>query len=179
VGTFLTVAGVLVQLLGAVVAIRGLIKTHDAYAEKSIRTIATKRAAVLRRSLIKAIRKLLRRPHAEVVITGTGGGSFQMGAAIAAVAWVSLPTDTAEAIKELDRRLQETWTRVNGLDQRIAQVAAEDREALDKLRRDLEQAGYEANVLIRHAALEGLAGEAVGLFLVIVGGLMQAAGALA
>jgi hypothetical protein len=39
-GTVLTVSGVLIQLLGAVVALRGLVKTHDAYADKSIRTLA-------------------------------------------------------------------------------------------------------------------------------------------
>ena len=46
--TVLTIAGVFLQLVGAVVALRGLIKTHDAYAEKSIQVMVLERLARVR-----------------------------------------------------------------------------------------------------------------------------------
>ncbi len=84
----------------------------------------------------------------------------------------------ADAIKELDRRVRDLLGRVLSLDQVVKDSSEENRAAQEKLRADLEAADQAAVGLVRHAAIEGLMGEAVGLILVIIGGILQAWGAV-
>lgn len=176
--TFLTVAGVVLQLVGAVVALRGLIKTHDAYADKSIRTLTFELLNRWRGRIVVAVNRLLgRRQH---VVVGAGasigmGGAFR---ARAIIGWGPLPKRTADALAELARRLGYLKDRIDALDERMADAAEEQTAAMKQLREDLEKAAKDAVEAVRSAAIEGLMGEAIGLGLVILGGLLQAGGAL-
>jgi hypothetical protein len=177
-GTVLTVAGVVLQLVGALVALRGLIKTHDAYAEKSIRTLSGEMAERWRARSSDYVARILRRPRNRVI----GVGSAMLGVsgfrARAIVTWGPLTTDTADALRELDRRTRDLSNRMDSLDERVADNDDAAKAALKELRSDLEGAAQQADVAVRSAAIEGLMGEAVGLMLVIVGGILQAWGAL-
>jgi hypothetical protein len=176
--TFLTVAGVLLQLVGAVVALRGLITTHDAYAEKSIRTLTGELVGRWRVRTVRVINRVLRRP--QNVVVGVGGVAIGIGSmrARAIVTWGPLPKKTADALAEIDRRLRDHQRRIDSMDERTADAEEAQAAALKQLRSDLEQAAKDANQQVRQAAIEGLMGEAVGLMLVIIGGIVQAWGAL-
>lgn len=173
---FLTVAGIVLQLFGGAVALRGLVKTHDAWAEKSIRTIAAERAGDVRTTIIQFARRLLRRSGDVVVTPGPAELVLVAGDASASVTWGPLPSGTVDAIRELDLRLRDLQKRHDRLDHHVRDLENDQRSALNQLRSDLEQSGEEADALVRQAAIEGLIGEAVGLLLVIVGGLLQAWG---
>src|SRR4051794_15850576 len=112
-GTVLTVAGVLFQLVGGVVAFRGLIKTHDAYADKSIRTLAGERVARLRGRIVATARRLLRLPQ-HITVDGIGSaqamGSLRVRAVIG---FGPLPKRTADALAEIDRRLRQLSNRID------------------------------------------------------------------
>jgi hypothetical protein len=177
-GTFLTVAGVLLQLIGALVALRGLIKTHDAFADKSVRTL-TGEAMERRRAWLAAfMRRLLRRRQNVVIGVGAAEMVSMMGRARAVVTWGPLTTDTTDALRELDRRTRDLSTRIDQLDVRVEENDDAGKAALKELRSDLENTAQQANEAVRSAAIEGLVGEAVGLVLVIIGGILQAGGAL-
>lgn len=178
--TALSIAGVLIQLVGALVALRGLIKTHDAYAEKSIRTMVLERLARVRARIHALIDRLRRRPVHVEAMAGTAHGRGGAFGALASITWGPLAADMAvvDAIKELDRRVRDLLSRSLTLDQVVRDSSEENRAALEKLRADLESADQAAVGLVRHAAIEGLMGEAIGLILVIIGGVLQAWGAV-
>jgi hypothetical protein len=177
-GTLLTVAGVAIQLVGAVVALRGLITTHDAYADKRIRTLAAERVQRWRVRTVRTINRVLGRP--QNVTVGVAGAIATAGSlrARAIVTWGPLPKKTADALAEIDRRLRDLQRRIDSIDERTADAEQARTADMKALRTDLEQAAKDANQQVRHAAIEGLMGEAVGLMLVIVGGVLQAWGAL-
>jgi hypothetical protein len=177
-GIVLTVAGVLFQVVGGVVAFRGLIKTHDAYADKSIRTLADERVERLRGNVGRAVNRLLRRP--QNIIIAVGGATLGVGAlrARAIVGFGPLPKRTADALAEIDRRLRQLGSRIDAVDERAADALGAQAAAMEQLHADIEKATKDATEAVRSAAIEGLMGEAVGLMLVIVGGVLQAFGAL-
>lgn len=177
-GTFLTVGGVALQLLGAFVALRGLIKTHDAFAEKSVREIAGEGLVRWRARVATQLRRLLRRPRPVVIGVGAMETMLMTAKARAVVTWGALPKTTSAALAEIDRRLRTLSTRIDGLGVQVEDMDEAHQTAMKSLRADLEAATNDANRQVRHAAIEGLVGEAVGLMLVITGGVLQAWGAL-
>jgi hypothetical protein len=175
VGNVLTVVGVALQLAGAFVVLHGLVKTHDAYAEKSIRVIVSERLTLVRVRVQALIDRLRRKPAHTEAMAGTahgGGGAF---GAMAMITWAPIPagTPTADAIKELDRRVRDLLGRVLTLDQVVKESSNQSRDALEALRRDLEQADRNAAQLVRQAAIDGLMREAIGLIVVSVGAILQ------
>lgn len=177
-GTFLTVAGVLLQVVGGLVAFRGLIKTHDAYAEKSIGTLASERADHWRATASGALRRLFGRPRNVVIGVGDSALGFGTSNVNAVVTWGPLPATNGPAIRELDRRTRQLSTRLDEVVARLRDVDEAAKAATESLRADIESAARAADQAVRAAAVEGLMGEAVGLMLVIVGGGLQAWGAL-
>jgi hypothetical protein len=166
--------GLILQVVGALVALWGLVRTHDAYAEKTLRSIAGERARTLADRTERTVRRWLRRPMKQtIVLTGIGSGVAVGGYATMTVTWGPLPTRTADALKRLDERTREMNKRIDSLDARLRDLTNEQQETLKRLREDLEQAAREANQLIRHAAIEGLRTEAIGLLLVTVGAMLQ------
>jgi hypothetical protein len=169
--------GFLLQILGALVALWGLIKTHDSYAEKTLRSIAGERARTFMDAAEREVRRWLRRPRNQtIVVAGMAGGVGMSGNVTATVTWGPLPTKTADALKRLDDRTREMNRRIDSLDARLRDLTNEQQETLKRLREELEQSVREANQLIRHAAIEGLMTEAVGLLLVTFGAVFQALG---
>jgi hypothetical protein len=82
----LTAIGLLLQVVGGLVALWGLVKTHDAYAERPAAAIARARVGRVRDLLAAALRRMFRRPLGQTV-EGTaalsGGGAFTAQGVIA------------------------------------------------------------------------------------------------
>lgn len=180
-GEALTVAGVAFQVVGAIVALQGLIKTHDAYAEKSIRLLVAQEFRGFGEQVRRALNRLLRRRQDAVARPGPASGSWGTFPARSVITWG--PLDPAlserEAIEALDSRVRELVNRLNNFEGTTLESAAEMRESLKELRKDVAEGDKGVTVLIRRAAIEGLMREAVGLFLVIVGSALQGWGAVA
>lgn len=177
-GTALSLVGLAVQLLGAVVAIWGLIKTHDAYADKTIRAMLAERLDRATQRVSRSLDRLLRRPVRPVSVSGSITMDATLSANVSGYGLVTISPDMSpeDAIAELDRRTQRLFERVADLDQSTKQSLQEQAEALRAMRAELEAADHEADIRIRQAAIEGLMTEAVGLVFVIVGGLIQGIG---
>ena len=178
--TVVNVVGVLLQVVGAIIALNGLIRTHDAFAKRSIAAIATDKAERVRDQAGAVLRRLLRRQRT-IALTGTAnlslGGSLR---ARAIVGWPSLDSKlkTRPAIDELDRRTRDLNIRIAGLDEKVADAGEKVASDLAAIRKALDEGDERIADLVRHAAIEGLAREAVGLFVVVMGGVLQAWGAL-
>jgi hypothetical protein len=116
----LTAIGLLLQVLGGLVAFWGLVKTHDAYAEKPLAAMAKERGARFRDALIAAIQRLLRRStgrNVDASVAMGGGGAFN---ARAVIAYGPIADDMPlrEAIGLLDLRLRQTSERLMGVEGR-------------------------------------------------------------
>src|SRR4051812_13812651 len=82
----LTALGLLLPGVGGLVALWGLIKTHDVYAEKPLLVMASERAGRLRDRLVSALRRLVGRPkgrNVDASVAMSGGGAFNANAVIA------------------------------------------------------------------------------------------------
>ena len=81
--TVVDVVGVLLQLVGAIIALNGLIRTHDAYADRSVAAIARDKAERVRDQVAAVLQRLLRRQRTNA-FAGTAnlslGGSLRAGA---------------------------------------------------------------------------------------------------
>jgi hypothetical protein len=178
--TILNVTGVLIQIVGAIIAMNGLIRTHDAYAERTVAAIARDKAERIRDQAAAVVRRLLHRRRT-IAISGTAnlslGGSLR---ARAIVGWSPLDPKlkTRAAIDELDRRTRDLNVRIAGLDEKIADAGEKVASDLAAVRKAVEEGDERIAGLVRHAAIEGLAREAIGLFIVVMGGVLQAWGAL-
>src|SRR5439155_1115329 len=75
--------GVLLQLVGDIIALNGLIRTHDAYADRSVAAIARDKAERVRDQVAAVLQRLLRRQRTNA-FAGTAnlslGGSLRAGA---------------------------------------------------------------------------------------------------
>jgi hypothetical protein len=176
----LTIGGVLLQVVGALVVLQGLVKTHDAYAERSVRIIVIqaidRRTAGLRGWINRRLgrHRVVERTSADRVPVGNSFGVAW------SIKWAPLDEglSTPAAIKELDRRIRQLSDQVVVLDTAVSASSDQARNALERLRTDLEAAHSEAVQLVRHTALEGLVREAIGLALVTAGAAIQAWGSL-
>ncbi len=176
----LTAIGLFVQVLGGLVAFWGLVKTHDAYAERSVEAIARARVGRVRDLLASALRRMFRRPIRRTV-EGTaalsGGGAFT---AQGVIAYGPLPDDmpVREAISILDHRLRQTSDRLTRAEGEVTQLGNETRNELTHIREQVPQDAATFRELVRNAAIEGLMTEAVGLVMVTVGAVLQGFGSV-
>ena len=174
----LTAFGLLLQVLGGLVAFWGLIKTHDAYADRTVLTIVKNRAARVRDRLGTMLRRLLRRRTGHVV---GAGGALGFGGALnarAVIAYGPVPPrmPLRDAINLLDERLRQTSERLTRLEGSVESLADESRTELKRLREDVEREVVRFRELVRNAAIEGLMTEAVGLVMVTIGAVVQGVG---
>lgn len=176
----LTAFGLLLQVLGGLVALWGLIKTHDAYAEKPLVLMAKERAARSLDRLIAALRRLLRQPRRQTVeadLAVEGGGAFDAGAVIT---YPPIATDIPlrEAIQLLDARLRQASERLTRVEGTVTELGDATRRELTQLRERVQRDVTTFRELVRHAAVEGLMTEAVGLVMVTIGAVLQGFGSL-
>ena len=176
----LTTLGLLLQVVGGFVALWGLVKTHDAYAERTVVTIVRDRVTRVRVRASVLLRRLLRRPRTHVVgvggAVGFGGGLN----ARAVIAYGPIPAHTPlrQAINLLDDRLRQTSERLTRLEGTVEGLADETRADVKTLRGEVEREVTRFRELVRTAAVEGLMTEAVGLAMVTIGAVLQGLGSV-
>lgn len=172
-------SGAAVAVIGSLIAVSGLIATHDANADKTIATIVRERAANYRQRVVRRVRRWLRKPANVVVMAGTAQAGASMGTPTLRIGWQPLDPSlpVPKAIEELDRRLRDVVERYQVGDDRLSADLQVVRRDLAKLRDDVAAVDTTMVARIRRAAIQGLLREAIGLALVVLGTAMQSAGA--
>jgi hypothetical protein len=173
----LTVVGGVIQVVGAVVAMVGLAKTHDEFAEKSLRTLAIERANNVGDHVRAFGWRLLRRPPRRVVGAGVAFGGAGSFTGRGRIGFPPLPGTLAEDIAALERRTQQLLDGLSETQERLVDRVAEIRGELQAMRDELAVADEGLEELVRRAAIGGVLLEAVGLFLVVLGLALQGVGA--
>lgn len=161
--------GLVLQLVGTSLAVRGLLQTWRAYSTAPF-VPAWGRVDARLRSVAAAVRARLperwRKSPSTVALAGTARG---IGSAMGAItiAWDALPADQGAAIAELGRRVQFVFARVDKVDH-------ESRTAIDRVRSDLGL-GLDEEAAKREAADRAIATGGVKIalagLLVIAGGI--------
>ncbi len=170
--------GLLLQGVGGVVALWGLVKTHDAYAEKTLRTIGGERMGRVRDRAVALLRRLIGRRSGRTVeasVAMGGGGAFNARAVIA-YGPISGHVPLRQAINMLDERLRHTQDRLTRVEGSVEELGDETRGELTKLREQVLREATTLRDIVRHAAIEGLMTEAVGLVMVTIGAVLQGVG---
>jgi hypothetical protein len=177
VATTLNAIGILLEVVGVAVAAIGLARTWGEFGPGDEGLVPVKQLARgARRHLAAVARRVGLKPRGKVVGMGavvTGSGSVK---ARGRMQFRSLPADidTPEALAELDDRTRRLMTIVS--DVRDATVDEKERAEAreDGLAEELETATQHLESQDRRVAIGGVRLEALGLFLVALGLLMQA-----
>lgn len=166
--------GLVLQLVGTSLAVRGLVKTWRAYSRDPLAPVWSRAKARLR-SVASAVRARLperwRKSPSTVALAGTARGTGSAMGAIT-IAWDALPADQGAAIAELGKRVQYVFDRVGKVDH-------ESQTAIDRVRSDLGL-GLDEEAAKREAADRAIATGGVkialaGLALIIAGIALQSA----
>jgi hypothetical protein len=107
-------------------------------------------------------------------------GTSVMGTPTLRVSWQPLDArlSTADAIKELDRRVRDVMERFQGGDDVLAMDIAAARKDINELEARIAEGDQDVKELVRHAAIEGLVTEAWGLLIVTAGAVLQGLGSV-
>jgi hypothetical protein len=169
--------GMVLQLIGTSLAVRGLVQTWRAYSTDSL-VPAWGRAIARLRSVAAAVRARLperwRKGPSTVALAGTATGT---GSAMAVLTtpWDALPADQGAAIGELDRRVRYVLDKVG-------QVEHEWRTAIDRVRSDLgvglDEEAAKREAADRASAAGGVKIALAGLVLIVAGIALQSAAVL-
>ena len=171
------VIGLVLQLVGTCLAVRGLVQTWRAYSTDTL-VPAWDRAKARLRSVAAGVRARLperwRKSPSTVALAGSATGTGSAMAALT-IAWGALPADQGAAIGELDRRVSHVLDKVG-------QVEHESRTAIDRVRSDLGL-GLDEEAAKREAADRAIATGGVkmalaGLVIIIAGIALQSAAVL-
>ena len=179
--TILDLAGVLCQIVGIGTATVGLWRTWREFAPEGdsfFRPVEERVKAVgqwLRATLCGLVRRLLRRPpyrRAEAGVALGGGGALSVRGR---GQFRDLPTDldAGSAIAELDDRTHELRTMISELRERHADDMDRAQRATADLRDELGLVTGRLDKQSRHAAVGGIRLEALGLFFVGAGIVLQ------
>lgn len=175
IGTGFEIVGLVVTAIGVRATWREFASPQDRFLGPVIdiaRDVAQRTS-----SWLKAIvRRLLRRPNnVTVAITGTGLVTFT-GKLSARIGYGALPKETETALTELGRRTQQLMDMLNDAKERLDKDTDDIRADVVSLKNELGEAATRFEERTQHVALDGLRTEAVGLFLVGLGVLLQSLG---
>lgn len=176
-GQVLTLAGAGIQVLGAVVALAGLVRTHDEFADQTLRALVVERAQGAWGRARAFGRRLLRRPPQKVVGAGAAIGGAGSLAARGRIGWAPLPGTLQKDIAALERRTQQLLDSLANTQERLEDTIADVRAEVRAVKDHLAAADNSLEELARRAAIGGVRLEALGLFLVILGLALQGIGA--
>lgn len=171
-------AGAGLQIAGAVVFVIGLVKTHDEFAEKTLRVLAAEQGRKAWNRARDVGRRLLRRPERKAAY---GQGAVGFGTAFDArgrVGWGPFPSTTKAALAELERRTQQLLDRLSTETELRQDDLKNVRAELQAIRDELGGTDKRLRNLARRVAIGGLGLEALGFLLVIVGAALQGLGAV-
>ena len=160
-GPVVSLIGATLQVVGAMVAFAGLVRTYDQFADQPLLIVARERAA-------KVIRRLLRRPPSPIELSGTAEMHLSINAELT-TRWVSLSGDPVADINLLRERTEHLRSALEDerkrTDEKLMAIVA----TLQATRGQISEVDVRLGARIRAAAIGGFRMQAVGLFLVILG----------
>jgi hypothetical protein len=169
-GPLVSLAGAVLQVVGATVALTGLLRTYDQFADQPLLIVARERAA-------KVIRRLLRRPPPPIELSGTAEMHLSMKAELT-TGWAALSGDPVADVNLLRERTEHLRSAFEDERKRMDEKLVALEATLEATRGQISEVDVRLGARIRAAAIGGFRLQAVGLFLVILGLAVQGIGLL-